>query len=173
MSDRPLDIRFGHGVPEGDNRERLVCDHCGFIHYVNPKVVVGSVCEWEDGRILICRRSIEPREGFWTVPAGFLEEGETTEEGACREAREEALADIEIDALLGIYNVPHISQVHVFYRARLRSPDVEAGPESREVALVEWRDVPWDDLAFESVTRALRYFGEIRDRQDFVPFRFP
>ena len=108
---------FSRRVPPGDNRVRRICDHCGFVDYVNPRVVVGAVCTWDD-EVLLCLRDIEPRLGFWTIPAGFMEEGETTEEGAAREAREEALADIEVGALLGIYNIPRISQIHLFYRAR-------------------------------------------------------
>jgi len=159
---------FSRVVPEGDNRPRQVCDHCGFIDYVNPRVVVGAVCTWQD-RVLLCRRSIEPRSGYWTIPAGFMEEGETTEDGAAREAHEEALADIEVEALLGVYNIPRISQVHLFYRARLRSPDVAAGEETHEVRLFAWEDVPWDELAFPSVRWALRAFDEVRGLDSFAP----
>ena len=121
---------FSRRMPEGDNRERLVCDSCGFVSYENPKLVVGSVCTWGD-RILLCKRAIEPRRGFWTLPAGYLEVREATSDGAAREAWEEAMARIEIDALLAVYNIPRISQVQVIYRARLLSPDVAAGPDGR------------------------------------------
>src|SRR5262245_11249096 len=124
MSER----RFVRAVPDGDNRERLVCRDCGFIQYENPKVVVGSVCLWDD-RILLCRRAIEPSRGLWTLPAGYLEVHETPVDGARREAWEEARAELEIEALLAVYSIPRISQVQLIYRARLLSPAVAAGPE--------------------------------------------
>ena len=130
-------------IPEGDDRQRLVCTDCGFINYENPKIVVGSVAAWED-RILLCRRAIEPSKGLWTLPAGYMELNETTAEGAKREAWEEARARIEIDCLLAVYEIPRISQVQLIYRARLRSPDVEPGPESLEVGLFRWDEIPWD-----------------------------
>src|SRR5204862_2848672 len=125
------------GVPEGDNRERMICAECGFVLYDNPKIVVGSVARWGD-RILLCRRAINPRRGFWTLPAGYLELHETTAEGARREAREEALADIELEGVLAVYSIPRLSQVQVMYRARLVSPSIAAGPESEAVALFGW-----------------------------------
>ena len=158
---------FLRRIPEGDNRERLVCADCGFINYENPKIVVGSVCTWGD-RILLCRRAIEPRHGFWTVPAGFLEEGESVEAGARREAWEEARADIQIDALLGVYSVPRLSQVQIMFRARLVSPAVAAGEESLEVRLYGWGEIPWDDLAFPSVLWALQHFDEVRGQAVFA-----
>ncbi|HYE48570.1 MAG TPA: NUDIX hydrolase [Azospirillaceae bacterium] len=141
-------------VPAGDDRERLVCPDCGYVAYENPKIVVGSVATWED-RILLCRRAIHPRRGYWTLPAGFLELNETTADGAAREAWEEARARIEIDCLLAVYNIPRISQVQLIYRARLAAPDVDAGPESLEVGLFRWDDIPWAELAFPSVVWAL------------------
>lgn len=159
-------------IPPGEDRERLVCDSCGFINYVNPKIVVGAVALWGD-RILLCRRAIEPRDGWWTLPAGYMEERETTIEGAQREAWEEARARIEIDALIGVYNIPRISQVQMIYRARLLSPDVSAGPESREVGLFEWDDIPWDELAFPSVRWALGHWRETRGLPAFPPFAEP
>ncbi|MCB9948724.1 MAG: NUDIX hydrolase [Rhodospirillaceae bacterium] len=137
-------------VPAGDDRPRLVCPDCGFIYYENPKIVVGSVAAWED-RILLCRRATEPRRGFWTLPAGFLEMNETTEEGARREAWEEARARLDIDGLLAVYNIPRISQVQLIYRARLLSPDVSAGEEMTEVGLFRWQDIPWSEIAFPTV----------------------
>lgn len=157
-------------IPEGDDRERMVCPDCGFINYENPKVVVGSVAQWQD-RILLCRRAIPPRKGFWTLPAGYLEVNETTAEGAAREAREEACADIEIEAVLAVYSIPRISQVQVIYRARLASPDIAAGPESAEVGLFGWDEIPWDDIAFPSVRWALRHYDEVRGETAF-PARF-
>ena len=146
-------------VPEGDNRERLVCEECGFVLYKNPIVVVGTVCGWDD-RILLCRRAIEPRRGYWTIPAGFLELGETTVEGAARETREEAGAEIEIEALLAVYSIPRISQVQIIYAARLTSPAVASGAETLEVRLCAWDEIPWDDIAFPSVRWALRHHRE-------------
>ena len=109
-------------IPEGDDHERLVCADCGFVLYENPKVIVGAVCSWED-RTLLCRRAIEPRRGYWTMPIGYMELGETTEQGALREVWEETLARAEIDALLGLYSIPEISQVHLIYRAHMLTPD--------------------------------------------------
>ncbi len=142
-------------VPERDDRERRVCGTCGFIDYVNPKIVAGVVAEDEHGRVLMCKRAIEPRSGFWTLPAGYMEEGESVAEGAAREAWEEARAHLEIVDLLGVYSIPRISQVQIFFRARLTSPEVSAGPESEEVALYAWEDIPFNDLAFPSVRWAL------------------
>lgn len=141
-------------IPEGDTRPRLVCPDCGYIAYENPKVVVGAVCTWGD-RILLCRRDIEPRRAYWTIPAGFMELGESMAAGAAREVMEEACAHVEIGRLIGIYEIPRISQVHVFYRARLTAPHFAAGEESQEVLLFSWDDLPWDDLAFPSVVWAL------------------
>ena len=159
-------------VPEGDNRERLVCESCGFILYQNPMVVVGAVCTWDD-RILLCRRGIEPRRGYWTIPAGYLELGETTAEGAAREAMEEAGAEIEIEALLAVYNIPRISQVQLIYLADLADSDVSPGPESEAVALYGWDDIPWDEIAFPSVRWALNHWFEMRGRDTFPPCTNP
>lgn len=147
-------------VPEGDTHERLVCADCGFVRYDNPKIVVGSVALW-DGRILLCRRAIGPRKGYWTLPAGYLELNESSSDGAMREAWEEARARIAIDGLLAIYNIPRISQVQLIYRARLLSSEIEPGPESVEVGLFTPGEIPWDDLAFPSVRWALAHFGEV------------
>ncbi|MGE0120970.1 MAG: NUDIX domain-containing protein [Dongiaceae bacterium] len=157
---------FTRRVPEGDNRERLVCGDCGFIQYENPKVVVGSVCVWED-RILLCRRAIHPRKGFWTLPAGYLELQETTVDGALREAWEEARAQIEIEGVLAVYTITRLSQVQVIYRARLVSPEVAAGPESAEVGLFRWADIPWPEIAFPSVRWALGHYREAVDCREF------
>ncbi|WP_218081092.1 NUDIX hydrolase [Anthocerotibacter panamensis] len=154
-------------VPEGDNRERLVCPDCGFIQYENPKIVAGAVCTWGE-KILLCRRAIEPRRDYWTLPAGYLELNETTLEGAIREAWEEALAIIEIDALLSIYSIPRISQVQLFYRARLLTPEIGVGPESLEVGLFDWEEIPWDRLSFPTVRWALHHYRETRDLTDFA-----
>lgn len=155
-------------IPEGDDRVRLVCPDCGFINYENPKIVVGSVVTWQD-KYLLCRRSIPPRRGYWTIPAGYLELNETVTEGAMREADEEACAKIRIDALLAVYNVPRISQVQIIYRATLPAPDFAPGPESLEVSLFAWDELPWDDLAFPSVHWALRHHQEVGDQPVFEP----
>lgn len=160
---------FERRTPEGDNVERHVCATCGHIHYVNPKIVAGAVCSWH-GRILLCRRAIEPRRGFWTIPAGYLEENEAPAEGARREAWEEALAPIAIERLLGIYAVPRISQVQMIYRATLEREEFAAGTESLEVALFAWEEIPWGELAFPSVWWALNNFREVEGRTDFAPF---
>lgn len=144
-------------VPPGDNRERYVCAHCGAIHYQNPRNVVGTVPVWED-KVLLCRRAIEPRYGFWTLPAGFMEMGETTAEAAVRETLEEAGARVEIQNLFSLLNVPRVDQVHLFYLARLLDIDILAGEESLEVRLFDERDIPWDDIAFPTVGQTLRFF---------------
>ena len=141
-------------VPPGDNRERLVCGDCGYILYDNPKIVVGSVVR-HGARYLLCRRAIEPRLGYWTLPAGYLELNETTEAGALREAWEEAQARIEIEGLLAIYNIPRLSQVQLIYRAHLVGDSFAPGPESQAVELFGWDDIPWRDLAFPSVRWSL------------------
>jgi ADP-ribose pyrophosphatase YjhB (NUDIX family) len=160
---------FEKRIPDGEDRERLVCNSCGFINYVNPKLIVGAVCTWED-KLLICKRAIEPRHGYWTIPAGFMEEEESTEEGAKREVYEEALADVEIGCLLGVYNVPRLSQVHLIYRATLKSPDCGAGPESLDAKLIDWDEIPWDQLAFPSVYWALKHHQEVEGIEKFAPF---
>ncbi|MEQ9145979.1 MAG: NUDIX hydrolase [Parvibaculaceae bacterium] len=165
-------IAFTHRVPDGDSLPRAVCDTCGFVNYINPKIVVGSVVTYED-RFLLCRRAIEPRHGYWTLPAGYMEEGETTEEGARREAMEEANADIRIRDLLAVYNIPRISQVQLMYRATLAEPAFSPGVESLEVDLFEWDDIPWDDLAFPSVHWALNQFRSVLDKETVVPFSNP
>jgi ADP-ribose pyrophosphatase YjhB (NUDIX family) len=163
---------FEKRVPDGDSRERLVCGRCEFIHYQNPKVVAGAVCTWKD-KILMAKRAIEPRKGFWTLPAGYMELGETTEQAAQREAKEEACADIEIDRLLAMYSVARIGQVQIMYRARLLNENVSPGIESEEVALVEWKDIPWDQLAFPTMVWALAHFHESRGQKDFSAYSNP
>ena len=147
-------------VPEGDERARLICPDCGYVQYDNPKIVVGAICHWED-RILLCRRAIAPRSDFWVLPAGYLEINETTEMGAIREAKEEAGADTEILSLLALYNIRHLSQVQFIYRARLRSPALNPGRESKEARLFRWAEIPWNDLAFPSVGWALRHDRDV------------
>ena len=153
-------------VPPGDNRERLVCGDCGYIVYDNPKIVVGSVVRHR-GRYLLCRRAIEPRLGYWTLPAGYLELNETTEAGALREAWEEAQAKIRIEGLLAIFNIPRLSQVQLIYRAQLIDEAIAPGPESREVGLFAWDEIPWQALAFPSVRWALEQAREVGDAAAF------
>jgi ADP-ribose pyrophosphatase YjhB (NUDIX family) len=148
-------------IPEGDNLPRYVCDACDAIHYQNPKLVVGCVPEHE-GKIVLCRRAIEPRRGYWTVPAGFMENGETLQQAAAREAREEALIDVAIGSLLAVVHVLYAHQVHVFFRAQMRSANYGAGIESLEVELVRAQDIPWADIAFPSTEYALRRYLEDR-----------
>lgn len=157
-----------HRIPPGDNRERAVCDACGTIHYQNPKIVAGCLPVWED-RILLCKRAIEPRYGLWTLPAGFMENGETVQEGAAREALEEANAKVEITSLYTVFSIPLISQVYVMFLARLLDPDVSPGDESLEVKLVAEDEIPWDDLAFVMVRRTLEHFLADRQSGIFVP----
>jgi ADP-ribose pyrophosphatase YjhB (NUDIX family) len=178
MSDTPKPIppppneRFVRRVPDGDTTERYVCGDCGHILYTNPKIVVGSVVSWCD-RVLLCRRAIEPRRGFWTLPAGYLEEHETPEDGARREAREEAQCEIVLDALLAVYSIPRLSQVQLMYRAAIAEPKFGAGAESLEVALFSWDDIPWTEIAFPSVHWALNHWRETKDRTVFAPFANP
>ena len=148
---------FIRRVPDGDNRERLVCADCGHIAYDNPKVVVGTVIV-ADGQVLMCRRAIEPRRGFWTLPAGYLEHGETLQEGAAREAMEEACAAVELDGILGVFSIARIGQVQVIFRGRFADPagHFAPGEESLEVALFSWDRIPWEAIAFPSVRWALQ-----------------
>ena len=157
-------------VPPGDHLPRFVCDTCGTIHYENPKLVAGCVPEWE-GKILICRRAIEPRRGSWTTPSGFMENNETLMAAAAREAIEEAEARVEIGSLLAIFHALRAHQVHVFFRARLVEPRFGIGPESLEVKLVSESEVPWDEIAFPSGRFALlRYFEDRAAGREAVHF---
>lgn len=147
-------------IPADDNRLRYVCDHCNTIHYENPKLVVGSIPVWEkDGKIsvLLCKRAIEPRYGYWTLPAGFMENGETTSEAALRETEEEAGASVELHELFSMLNVAHVDQVHLFYRATLKNLNYAAGVESLAVELFDEASIPWDDIAFPTITHTLRF----------------
>lgn len=150
---------FIRSIPEGDDRERLTCAECGFVAYENPKVVVGSVVA-EGANVLLCRRAIEPRLGFWTLPAGYMELGETVEEGARREAWEEARARIALEGVLAVYSIARIGQVQVIFRAALAEPGFAAGPESQEVRFFAWDEIPWEAIAFPSVRWALAAWRE-------------
>ena len=153
-------------VPPGDSLPRYVCDACGSIHYQNPKLVVGALPEWE-GRLLLCRRAIEPRYGYWTLPAGFMEDDETAGDAAVRETLEEAGARIELAPPFSMISVPRVNQVHLFYRARLLDLEFKPGAESLEVALFEEAQVPWRDIAFRTVGLTLRHWFADRARGDF------
>jgi ADP-ribose pyrophosphatase YjhB (NUDIX family) len=153
-------------VPPGDSLPRYVCDACHAIHYQNPRMVVGCIVHHDD-RVLLCRRAIEPRHGYWTVPAGYMENGETTFDGALRETLEEANARVEIDSLYALYNIPHINQVYVLFRARLLDPKVSPGAETLEVKLCAESEIPWDRIAFASVRNALVHYFEDRKRGKF------
>jgi ADP-ribose pyrophosphatase YjhB (NUDIX family) len=146
-------------VPPGDRLPRHVCDACGVIHYRNPRLVVGTLPVWED-QVLLCRRAIEPRHGKWTLPAGFMENAETVAEAAVRETMEEANASIELGDMFTLISVPHVSQVHVIYRAKLANLDFSAGEETLEVRLFREADIPWHDIAFRTISLTLQHFFE-------------
>jgi ADP-ribose pyrophosphatase YjhB (NUDIX family) len=171
-SDRILHCRacgqaVRYQVPADDNRERAVCTACGTIHYQNPLNVVGTVPVWGE-QVLLCKRAIEPRYGFWTLPAGFMELGETTAEGALRETLEEAGAQIELQGLFTVLNVVRVGQVHFFYRATMTSPTLAPGDETLEARLFREDEVPWDELAFRTVRETLHRFFEDRRRGHFA-----
>jgi ADP-ribose pyrophosphatase YjhB (NUDIX family) len=149
-------------VPAGDNRARYVCDRCQTVHYENPKIVAGCLAEWE-GRILLCRRAIEPRHGLWTLPAGFMENDETTLQAAMRETLEEAGAHVALAGLYALFNLPHINQVYLMFRGRLLAPDYAPGAESLDVQLFAEEDIPWQQLAFPVVRETLRLY--LRERR--------
>ncbi len=146
-------------IPEGDNRERFVCPACGIVHYQNPNVVTGCIPEWDD-KILLCKRAIEPRIGLWTLPAGFLENGETAMEGAARESMEEANADMREMELFSVFSIPHINQIYTMYRGTLHEGSASPGAESLEVALLSEHEIPWDTLAFPVVITTLKWYYE-------------
>lgn len=158
---------FVRRVPDGDTLERDICDRCGFVAYDNPKIVVGAVVR-HDRQILMCRRDINPSRGLWTLPAGYLEHGETPEEGARREAWEEATADIVIEGLLAVYTIRRLGQVQLLFRAHLAEPSFAPGVESQAVALFDEERLPWDAMAFPSVRWAL-----LHERQTGGPFVNP
>lgn len=164
-------LKCGHlaeyKIPEGDHNTRLVCPECGFIHYENPKVICGALVVHDD-KVLLCRRAIEPRHGFWTLPAGFMEIGETMAEGAARETIEEADATVLDPYLYCIYDIPDIGQIYMLYLTTLKEGKFGVGPESLECGLFAEADIPWDEIAFEAVRRTLQHY--FRDR---IPFDDP
>lgn len=155
-----------HRVPEGDNRPRYVCGSCDTIHYQNPRVIAGCL-PFHENRVLLCKRAIAPRDGYWTLPAGFMENGETTAEGALRETVEEANARAEIIDLYTVFSLPHISQVYMFYRARLLDLDFYPGEESLETEMFAEHEIPWDHLAFPVITETLKHFFDDLTRDHF------
>ena len=154
-------------IPPGDTYSRHVCDACGTVHYRNPLLVIGTIPEWED-KVLLCRRAIEPRLGLWTLPAGFMELGETTAQAALRETMEEAQARVELGELFSMLSVPHVDQVHLFYRARLLDTDFSPGTESLEVALFSESEIPWKEIAFRTISTTLKYFYSDRKEGRFL-----
>jgi ADP-ribose pyrophosphatase YjhB (NUDIX family) len=153
-------------IPEGDSRERDCCDRCGAIHYLNPRPVVGTIPVWGE-HVLLCKRAIEPRLGFWTLPAGFMELGESSAQGASRETAEEANARVAMGPLFTMIDVPGVEQIHLFYRAQLLDRDFSPGIESLDVRLFLEGEIPWDDIAFRTVSTTLRLFFEDRARGSF------
>ena len=159
----PVEFR----LPVDDNLPRYICTACSTIHYQNPKLVIGSIPEWEDGRILLCRRAIEPRRGLWTLPAGFMENGETASEAAIRETLEEANAHVALGELYSMVSLPYINQVHLLFRARLLDLDFSPGAESLAVELFEEQDIPWNELAFRPVSLTLQHYFSDRNMGNF------
>ncbi|MDZ7669134.1 MAG: NUDIX hydrolase [Gammaproteobacteria bacterium] len=156
-------------VPPGDSRERYMCEHCTTVHYQNPRVVTGCLVTWQD-QVLLCKRAIAPRRGYWTLPAGFLENGESAEAGALRETWEEARAQVELDDLYTLFSLPHISQIYMFYRARLTAPEYAAGEETEAIGLYREDQIPWSELAFPVVRETLEHYFHDRQR-DHYPIR--
>ena len=159
--------RLVEKVPRNDDRRRHICSDCATVHYQNPKIVTGCLPIWQNS-VLLCRRAIEPRSGFWTVPAGFMELDETVQQGAIRETWEEARARVELLAPYSMFNLPHVNQLYIIFRARLMDLEFEPGPESEDVRLFTEQDIPWNDLAFGTVRQTLRFYF-----QDCPLNRFP
>tara|TARA_R110000772_G_scaffold161502_21_gene272682 strand:+ start:381 stop:947 length:567 start_codon:yes stop_codon:yes gene_type:complete len=153
-------------IPPADDRERFVCEGCGYIHYQNPRIIVATLPCYED-KVLLCKRAIEPRYGLWTLPGGFMENGETTHHGALRETREEACAEVELLDIYSLYNLPQINQVHIFFRATMQNLNFSAGAESLEVRLFTEAEIPWDKMAFTPVSETLKHYFEDRKKGAF------
>ncbi len=156
-------------IPAGDNLPRYMCRACGAIHYQNPKIVTGCVPVWQN-EILLCKRAIEPRLGFWTIPAGFMENGETLEEAAQRETHEEACAEVAISGLYAVWNLPHVNQVYVIFRAQLITKKFASGSESLDVGLFKRDDIPWRQMAFPVITQTLKRYFDDRPNEHYPPF---
>lgn len=157
-------------IPEGDNRPRYWCPSCLTIHYQNPKIIVGALPIWQD-KVLLCKRAIEPRKGFWTLPAGFMENSETLQEGAARETWEEACASVNVGDLYTVFNLPHINQVYVFFLAQMDNGDFGVGEESSDADLFSLDDIPWDELAFPTITRTLKLYIQDLEAGHGFPIR--
>ena len=153
-------------IPSGDNLPRYVCDQCNIVHYQNPNIVAGCIPVLGD-QILLCKRAIEPRYGYWTLPAGFMENAETLEQAAMRESFEEANANVKLQSLYTVFSLPHVNQVYVMYLAKLLDENFSAGIESLEVKLFAEKDIPWDNLAFRTIHYTLKYFFEDRRQGQF------
>ncbi len=154
-----------YDIPDDDNRHRYICQRCDIIHYQNPKIVAGCIPVWED-QILLCKRAIEPRLGYWTLPAGFMELGESSLEAGIRETLEEANARVEVEDLFAVFNLPHVDQVYMMFRSRLLDLEFSPGIESLEVKLFTEDEIPWDKLAFRTITETLRcYFKDKKQGQ--------
>ena len=153
-------------IPPDDNRPRYVCVSCNTVHYQNPRVVAGCIPEW-NGQVLLCKRAIEPRYGYWTLPAGFMELGETSPEAAIRETLEEANARVEIQGLYAVYNLPHVNQVYMMFRSRLLDLDYSPGDESERVELYGEDHIPWSNIAFTTIHQTLRFFFDDQHRGVF------
>ncbi len=154
--------RISIRIPEGESTERVVCDNCGKIHYVNPRLIVGCLPVYKD-KILVCKRAIDPCSGKWNLPAGFMEVNESAEEGAIRETLEEANAKVEIIRLHCVYSIPQVNQVYLIFKSKLLNPDFSPGPESSEVSLFDEKDMPWNDIAFTSSVYAIKKYFENRN----------
>ena len=154
--------RVTEKIPDGDDRPRYVCEACATVHYQNPKIVAGCIPVWKD-RLLLCQRAIEPRHGLWTLPAGFMENGESTEQAAARETREEACATVENIELYGVFSIPHINQVYMMFRADMCTGEYQPGHESLDVQLFEEHQILWDELAFPVVRLTLEHY--FRDKK--------
>jgi ADP-ribose pyrophosphatase YjhB (NUDIX family) len=150
-------------IPEGDNRNRYVCKDCHRIFYTNPKIVTGCLPLWRE-QVLLCRRAIEPRSGYWNVPSGYMENGETVEEGALREVWEEALAEVDLLGIHAVFSIPHINQMYIHFLGELRRPDFKPGPESLEVQLFREEEIPWEEIAFTSSVFTLKHYFDDRRR---------
>ena len=153
-------------IPNGDTLPRHVCAHCETIHYTNPKIITGTIPEW-DNKILLCKRAIEPKHGLWTLPAGFMENNETTIEGAARESREEANADLSQLELFCVFSIPHISQVYMIYRGLLTNGKASPGTESLDVQLFTEMNIPWDHIAFPVITETLKLYFKDKQKGEF------
>ncbi|MBL42753.1 MAG: NUDIX hydrolase [Rhodospirillaceae bacterium] len=167
-SDNNFPSNYRLETPKGDNKQRIICNKCNYIHYINPKIVVGGVISYKKS-ILLCKRAIEPQKGYWTIPAGYLEENESTEEGALREIYEESGVKPQIQGLLAIYSLKHISQIQLIYKFLSINKDLNPGVETEEADYFDWENIPWNELAFPSVRWALNHFKEAEGKEFFIP----